>query len=102
MWRRESGAGVEIWDGGGGRVCVSLSLWFPQSTSLPHSAAEIYLAPPLKKDQANWVGVIRMKWLGISDNNQKGILASVTEDLLTHSSFSLILVWNFFRGPHYF
>lgn len=50
---------------------VSLSLPFPQSTLLPCSVTEIALLPPLKKDQENCMSAIRMKTVGIFDNNNQ-------------------------------
>lgn len=80
-------AAVWVWDGGIALFALS---------SVHINSSFCYRNPPCttsKKDQENWVGVIRIKWLGILDNNyQKCILASVTGALFTESS-SFLWCW---------
>lgn len=74
-------AAVWVWDRGIALFALS---------SVHINCSFCYRKPPCttsKKDQENWVGVIRIKWLGILDNNyQNCILASVTGALFTESS----------------
>lgn len=72
---------VWIWDGGIALFALS-SVHITSSFCYRNTPWTTY-----KKDQENWVGVTRMKLLGILDNNnQKSTLASITGASFTASS----------------